>query len=517
MRPVSAYENTGWGQVAVRSSAKGEDGTEHSFAGMYETVLGVEDGDALLAAIQTCRESAHSPRIAAYRETHGLKVHPVAVVVQEMVEGTSSGVLFSRDPSDPDHALISAAWGLGEGVVQGNVPTDTFLVDQTGEVTSIVATKDRCMAIVGGHPQEVPIDSQQQNEPCLSLAQIRELVALGRRLEQEMNGPQDIEWTVRDRQVVVLQTRPITRPIPSGRRLLWDNSNIIESYFGPTSPLTYSFAAHAYTIVYQLFCKVMGVDEATLQANSDIFPRMIGLIRGRIYYNLNAWYRVVSLLPGYRWNRAFMEQMMGVSEVASDVDVGNPGSKWSDLPRMMRLTMRLGWRIWRLDRDVAAFHRHFEKTVTPYQTPGVIASMGPHELLDAYHELERKLLWAWHVPIVNDFFVMIGFGLLKKNCERYFPGHPELHNQLLAGEGDLDSAKPTIELMSLAQDIRRKPELLDLIQRESADTVWGQLHRWPDLHQRLQRWIVQWGDRSSDELKLNSSLFVSVLIRRFLC
>lgn len=496
------YAQLGWGKVAVRSSAVGEDGAEHSFAGMYETVLGVEGEYALLAAIETCRESAQSERISAYRQAHGLKERPVAVVVQQMVEGTSSGVLFSRDPLDPEQALISAAWGLGEGVVQGNVPTDTFWVDQTGEVTSMLASKDRCIAMVDGRAQEVPVSVVQQDEPCLDPAQIQKLVELGWRLERELGAPQDIEWTVCDEQIVVLQTRPITRPIPQGRRLLWDNSNIIESYFGPTSPLTYSFAAHAYTIVYQLFCKVMGVDEATLQANSDIFPRMIGLVRGRIYYNLNAWYRVVSLLPGYRWNRTFMEQMMGVSEVASDMDVGESGSRWSDLPRLIRLSTRLAWRVWRLDRDVAEFHTHFEKTVAPYQMPGSIASMGPHELLDAYHDLERKLLWAWHVPIVNDFFVMIGFGLLKKKCEQHFPHHPELHNQLLAGEGDLDSAKPTVELIQLAADIRSIPELRDLIQRESAEHVWGQFHRWPALYQRLQQWIVDWGDRSADELKL---------------
>ena len=110
------YTQLGWGKVAVRSSAVGEDGAEHSFAGMYETVLGVEGEHALLAAIETCRESAQSERISAYRQAHGLHERPVAVVVQQMVEGTSSGVLFKSRPAlDPEQALISAAWGLERG------------------------------------------------------------------------------------------------------------------------------------------------------------------------------------------------------------------------------------------------------------------------------------------------------------------------------------------------------------------------------------------------------------------
>ena len=83
---------------------------------------------------------------------------------------------------------------------------------------------------------------------------------------------------------------------------------------GHTTPLTFSFARKAYRHVYRAFCQLLGVSENTIRDHADVFDAMIGLVRGRIYYNLASWYRVLALLPGFRFNRTFMEGMMGVRE-----------------------------------------------------------------------------------------------------------------------------------------------------------------------------------------------------------
>ena len=501
---VDAFAEAGWPSVAVRSSAVDEDGDQHSFAGMFTSVLGVSDADALRAAIATCRASASSPRIDAYRSQHGLPAAPVAVVVQALVEGDASGVLFTRDPDRPDEALVSTALGLCEGVVQGAVPADTVRVATDGAVDTQVANKDAMVAMVDGRATEVPVPEHARNCPVLSDETARALAGLGWRLEAAFGQPLDIEWTLVGRRIVVLQARPITRAVPRGRRLLWDNSNIIESYHGPVSPLTYSFASRAYTIVYQLFCEVMGVDRETIQAHAGTFTRMIGLVRGRIYYNLNAWYTVVSLLPGYRWNREFLEQMMGVAEVATDADAGGEttGSKWSDLPRLLRLAGGLAWRVGRLDTDVRRFHAHFDATLSRWRDQDLTAR-SPWDLLDAYTELERRLLWAWHTPIVNDFFVMIGFGVLRKLCESWVPDADDLHNRLMAGEGGLDSTAPTRDALLLAQRIRTVPGLAEALSAAPDEqAAWTHLTSDETLSGPARAWVDQWGDRCSDELKL---------------
>src|SRR5205807_7820799 len=96
------------------------------------------------------------------------------------------------------------------------------------------------------------------------------------------------------------------------------NSNIAESYNGVTTPLTFSFARRAYEEVYRQFCRILSVPEAKITASANVFRHMLGLIRGRVYYNLLNWYRLLTLLPGFQSNRGFMEQMMGVKESLSE-------------------------------------------------------------------------------------------------------------------------------------------------------------------------------------------------------
>jgi len=117
-----------------------------------------------------------------------------------------------------------------------------------------------------------------------------------------------------DGNLFMLQSRPITSlgqiADPDSTLLVWDNSNISESYCGVTTPLTYSFARYIYEEVYWQFCRLLGVPESRLEVNADLFGRMLGLIRGRIYYSMLDWYRALALLPGFAFNRQFMEQMM---------------------------------------------------------------------------------------------------------------------------------------------------------------------------------------------------------------
>lgn len=503
---VAAWAERGWSRCAVRSSAIGEDGQKHSFAGMYETILGVRDEAHLRDAVARCRRSAAAERVQAYLQENALAQTPVAVIVQELVVGDASGVVFSSDPMDPERVLISSSWGLGEGVVSGIAPADTFRVDRRGEVEPWVVAKDVMIALPEDAPEatERPVPAERVRVPSLPASAAAQLAGIARRLEEALGAPQDIEWTRRGEELVILQTRPITQPIPQGRRLLWDNSNIIESYCGLTGPLTYSFASHAYTIVYQLFCEVMGVPADVIRQHSGIFPRMIGLVRGRIYYNLNAWYKIVSLLPGYRWNRHFLEQMMGVSEVASDEDAGATSAvgRLLALPQVGRMVGGLLWRSYRLDADIQRFKATFEDAVGRYQGRA-LDDKTPFELLEIYGELERRLLWAWSTPIVNDFFVMIFHGLLRSLCQKWIPGAEDLHNALLAGEGGIISTAPATEAVKLANQVRTDADLTEhfLSDADESELLAAVLAH-PRVGPMFTGYINRLGDRVADELKL---------------
>lgn len=507
---AEALDRLGPGPFAVRSSAVAEDGAQASFAGQLETVLGPANLEEVIAAIDVCRASGDTESLRAYCKIHGVEPGPVAVVVQQMIAGEGSGVAFSRDPEDPEFVLVSAGWGLGEGVVQGTVQCDTYRVEPRGGMIGEIEYKPSALRLVDGRPQEVEVPEEFRHIAVLDEAQLYELGLWCRSLETLYDCPQDVEWTLHEGQLYLLQTRPITVPVPWGHRMLWDNSNIVESFSGTTTPLTFSFARNAYSIVYQLFCRVMGVSEETITANRNSFRRMIGLIQGRVYYNLNAWYRVVAMLPGYRFNRSAMEQMMGVSEAADDEDAVATEASWQErllvTPKILGLVAGIVWRGIRREADCRRFEKEFEAAYRPWREAD-LESMNPGELQHAYADLERKLLWNWTAPLINDWFTMIHHGRLTKRCQDWLgePEESDLANALLAGEGDLESTAPTRELLRQAAQIRETPELLALFESEKSDTeVYREAMKQDTFSEFFTTYLEVWGDRCVDELKLET-------------
>ncbi len=120
--------------VAVRSSATAEDLAEASFAGQQDTYLNIRGTEAVIAAITRCWGSLWTERAMTYRARQGIAPETVslAVVVQQMVEADAAGVMFTANPANGrrDELVISAAWGLGEAVVSGQVNTDDLVLDK---------------------------------------------------------------------------------------------------------------------------------------------------------------------------------------------------------------------------------------------------------------------------------------------------------------------------------------------------------------------------------------------------
>ena len=251
----------------------------------------------------------------------------VAVVVQRMVEARTSGVLFTANPNTGSvhQVVISSLWGAGEGLVSAGLDADTYVVDkETLEVAETLAPKTEQLILdrdAGGGLMRVPVPGDLQERSSLSREQTFSLARLGIAVERHYRRPQDIEFAVdAEGRSFLLQARPVTTVEEigpaAGNGLIWDNSNIIESYSGVTSPMTFSFIRRAYSIVYHCFAEVMGIDARIVRANREVFENMLGLFRGQVYYNLFNWYRLVRLFPGFNYNKSFMESMMGVREPA---------------------------------------------------------------------------------------------------------------------------------------------------------------------------------------------------------
>lgn len=206
------------GPFAVRSSATLEDLPEASFAGQYHTELGVSDRQGVANAILACWRSFYSHNALTARARLNLRrqgAEGMAVLIQPLIDAECSGVTFTIDPvrQRPDVVMVTAAFGLGIGVVDGTVPADTIRLRRTdfGVEEMIVADKDTSIRPDASNGvQRVPINDAQRRIPCLPDDWLRRVAQFGLAAEQHLGRPQDVEWAISDQQVWLLQSRPIT-------------------------------------------------------------------------------------------------------------------------------------------------------------------------------------------------------------------------------------------------------------------------------------------------------------------
>lgn len=487
----TAIASLGNGPFAVRSSATMEDGAGHSFAGQFETFLEVPTSE-VAARITAVRDSARGESVLTYCRERGLPLpEPPTVLVQRMILPRCAGVAFSADPVTGKRsvALVSAVEGTGEKLVSGEVDGETWRI--------------------GPGSCEAPAIRLLKENEARSIAQ------LARDCAAHFGRPQDIEWAIdASGKLWLLQSRPITTlatlPDPDDTHRVWDNSNIAESYGGVTTPLTFSFARRIYESVYREFCRLMSVPSERIERADDVFPQMLGLIRGRTYYNLASWYRVLALLPGFQLNRSFMEQMMGVKEplpepLVRKIIAESSVSRGTDMRALAGTCTGLIRQLLGLRKQVAAFQTRLDTALAPPPVP--LAEMSGEDLVSHYRDLERKLLKRWDAPLVNDFFAMIYYGVLRSLCGKWAGDTGgTLQNDLLAHTGGIISAEPPrriVRMARLAAEVLGLPDMLVDPAIPAKDKL-AALKRHAPLDSEFQHYLDDFGDRCLEELKLES-------------
>ena len=303
-------------QFAVRSSARGEDSAENSFAGLYTTVLGVHGIDGVLDAIERCWASYDDEQAVAYRARRDIEAGAMGVVIQRLVPAEWAGVSFGANPVNGalSEMLVNATPGLGEALVSGEInPEEITLSAVDGAVSSRRA---------GSNPRALP-------DPVLE-AVWRETLQANRHYRY----PQDVEWAYAQGRLFVLQSRPITtladvfysrylepwadnpRATPDDPRRLWTRAYADEIWAPPVSPLFYN--VHNLTPSFASYWKWHG-DPGPLPP--DVFK----------YHKASAYLDVEVLQRQYDYHPAF-------SRIAGVVNF---------FPTKMHAAIRTGRWLWR--------------------------------------------------------------------------------------------------------------------------------------------------------------------------
>jgi pyruvate,water dikinase len=224
----SAWHATASGKpCAVRSSALIEDRQGANFAGQFESFLGIDDEAALLTAVRACWAALWTTNARRYMDNHGLSpaATAMAVLIQPLVDARASGGGLSENAEG--QMLLSATWGLGSAIAQGEVVPDRIVLTRQGflrtneagrkphaDICRHGANADANGSRAGVAPQAVP--RELADKPCLGAG---EAVALGRLLRKAEAGlgmPVEIEWALDEGGFKLLQARPLPPPYAPG-------------------------------------------------------------------------------------------------------------------------------------------------------------------------------------------------------------------------------------------------------------------------------------------------------------
>lgn len=196
--------------VAVRSSATTEDSPETAGAGLHETVLGVRGPEAVAEAVVRCWASWWSPRRLDPRPDTGEDdADGMAVLVQVLVDADAAGVLFTGE-----RRVLEAVHGLGESLVGGAVTPDRWELRDDGSRTHRPGSRDLLAVRREARVLREPLPAALRDRAPLGEDRVLEIDALGRRVEEHLGGPVDLEWAVDAAGVHLLQARPLTAALP---------------------------------------------------------------------------------------------------------------------------------------------------------------------------------------------------------------------------------------------------------------------------------------------------------------
>ena len=511
---------------AVRSSSVEEDSSNFSFAGQFETYLYVRK-ENMIEKIKEVWISSFSSHVMRYRKEGKInnEVNVPAVIIQEMINSEKAGVGFSVNPVNGDHdeIVISGTFGLGTSIVDGDENGDLFIYNkETKEIKKEIGIK-KVKQSLDFENHGIKVEEINVGDEVLNDAEITELGENIINIEKYYRKPQDMEWAFEKGKLYILQSRPITTLEKTDKKtyntIIWDNSNIVESYPEITLPLTFSFIRKAYSDVYKRFSEITGVPAKVVESYQDIYDNMLGLLKGRVYYNLINWYKLLMLFPNSKGNSKFMEQMMGVKKELSEENLNENlleaegkmtgFEKFRNKLEKYKAGFTLFMNMFLIEKKAEKFYKIIDENLNGKNSD--LSNKNIKELKKYYKFLENKFLKNWEIPIINDFLVMVWFGLSKKMAEKYIKDDFEkAHNTLIAQEGNsMISVEPSkyIKKMSLMikNDKSLKDEIKNIINKNEKSLVEiFKLTQNAKFNSTLNEYMEKFGDRTVHELKLEA-------------
>jgi phosphohistidine swiveling domain-containing protein len=483
----SWYRELGGGHLAVRSSANAEDLLHASFAGQHGTFF-ISGADELVERVRDCWASLYSERAVRYREWQGVRHRDIAmaVIVQRLVPAVAAGVVFTVDPVDGSPGVfLEAGPGIGESLVSGKVTPDRYVFEPTeGLPLRHVEVGNKPVQIVEdgtGAVEEQAVSPQDAIALCIDEGTAREVAQLALRAGDVLGKPVDVEWAYDGEQTWLLQARPITtgiahlhpttasasdKPIVAAVTPdIWSNLNTGEILPDVATPMTWS-------VIYGHADDILGGMLGAFGVRMDA-KKLVGLVGGRIYFNLSMLRDTFRTLPGIDPDTA-LGGMQNYVELPTFEDTKPPlGVRLMATLRTLRVMP--GYVMHHTPKKAMIFAAHMRKT-TEASVREIDASPDMEGALRLVRSLNGEFS-EFNDTLAYMGVAMFGFGLLTGVCRKWLDDTTgALANRMVAGRGGVESAEAGHEMWRFSALAR------DATGVRSAVLVGT---GWADVHSRL--------------------------------
>lgn len=488
-------------RISVRSSAPIEDGENSSFAGQFDTYLNVSSQE-INTSILRCIASFWNLSVITYRKSKNIftSQFEFAIILQEMIDSSSSGVAFSvNQHQNMADALIVAGYGLGEGVVTDKTDTDTYKVDrQSKNIAHEINSKSVMLSNgeTGIIEQKVPEDKKLNQ--VLNDEEIITAFEATLNAESILGLPSDIEFCFDyEGKFHILQMRPITT-INRENVIILDNTNIIESYPGLTLPLSYTFALKNYETVFKNSAKAFWLSKSKTEQLNPIFKDLLHLFNGQVYYRLDNWYRMISVVHKSKRSVKAWETAVGLKD-------SNESKKKSNILGLLKMTLASLWMLINHPMRVKRFFKSFNANYQKLRRFEALKNE-PKALWNHYKFYTQKLFQQWYITIVNDFLAFKFFGLLQGAMKKFgMSSDGSLANDVITNHLKVESELAIINVLKLKYHITNNSELNQLF-KSSPKEVLNEItqNKHSAFYDKFKHHQDMYGDRTLSELKLET-------------
>ncbi len=479
--------------VAVRSSVGIEDLSLTSFPGQMDTYHNLRGEGEVLQKVKECWASVFSYRAMVGRHTKDLGHFDVfiAPLVQLMIASDSAGVIFTVNPLNnrKDQMVINACFGLGEGVVSGELNCDHFVVDRgSGEILEEEIGKKEYKVVLdsqeGRGSLRVPLSEEERKRSSLSGDQVSELVRVAQEIEEHYSSPQDVEWSFQGGKLYILQSRKVTTlgdidRVGAAAVEEWMSefdttvdpdypyytlSNASEVLPGALTPLTISDIVGA---MDNGFVKTNAGVGLMKGINPESDYTFVGVFYSRAHINLSVVNAVTVKLPGtsaQEFERMFPED-----------DKGWEYKKFHPTPRALLAlpgpVLRILYKMITIPRDALAGRQVMDERVARARNMD-FEKMPYKSYLECTNESReyRDSMIVLHIA-ASQFAVLL-YHLLCKVTERWLGDTGGiLASRLVTGLQSLESARPSAEIWDLSRMVKVSPELAEVFKRNEPDAI----------------------------------------------